>query len=180
MFAEPKLLRFLESEGIVESMNKEQRQEVINSLPSAVFNGGAIEDSIELLISQVHDRWAVPRGWWNDLDTQEFLGCDYVGPDGRPSGQQPKGSKNYGHINSLFVTELSEAYEGFRKSQMSDKIPDFTALEEELADAIIRIVDAAGGMNLRLSEALAAKMVYNHARPDHRPENRRKEDGKKT
>lgn len=165
---------------MAESLNQQQRQAVINTLPSSVYNGAAIEHAVNELVKQVHDCWAIPRGWWHDLHTKEFLGCAYVGEDGRPSGQKPKGSKSYGDQNSLFHAELSEAYEGYRKNQMSDKIPEFTAVEEELADTLIRILDTAGGMNLRLAEAFAAKMVYNHYRPDHRPENRLKDDGKKT
>jgi NTP pyrophosphatase (non-canonical NTP hydrolase) len=138
------------------------------------------QEAIALLVNLVHRDWCVPKGWWNDIHTGEYLGCNYVGPDGKPSGEKPKGSKSYGDINSLIGTELSEAYEGFRKDAMSDKIPEFTAVEEELADALIRIVDAAGGMNLRLAEAFVAKMAYNHHRPDHEVANRKLEGGKKT
>ena len=164
----------------MKSLNKEERQAVIDTLPSSVFDGGVIETAVNSLVQQVHDKWATPRGWWNDLHTGEPLGCVYVNEDGMLTGEKPKGSKSYGDQNSLFHAELSEAYEGYRKNQMSDKIPDFTAVEEELADTLIRILDTAGGMNLRLAEAFAAKMVYNHYRPDHSPENRLKADGKKT
>lgn len=65
----------------------------------------------------------------------------------------------------LQVTELAEACEWDRKGNpKSDHIPDFTGIEEELADAVIRICDMAGGMGLNLPSALIAKMQYNQNR----------------
>jgi NTP pyrophosphatase (non-canonical NTP hydrolase) len=66
----------------------------------------------------------------------------------------------------LMVTEISEAIEGRRHGDPpSDKIPEFTAQEEELADTIIRIMDYATSRELRVAEALVAKMAYNEGRP---------------
>ena len=47
----------------------------------------------------------------------------------------------------------------------SEHIPDFTGVEEELADVIIRILDYSAARNLRLWEAVRAKMAYNETRP---------------
>jgi NTP pyrophosphatase (non-canonical NTP hydrolase) len=65
----------------------------------------------------------------------------------------------------LVVTELAEACEGDRKQMESDKIPDFTALEEELADALVRIFHMGGKYDLRLGPAFIAKMQMNFTRP---------------
>lgn len=65
----------------------------------------------------------------------------------------------------LVVTELAEACEGDRKHAESDKIPGFTAVEEELADALVRIFHMAGKYKLRLGEAFNAKMLVNLQRP---------------
>lgn len=100
-------------------------------------------------------------GWWTDLET----------------GEERK--KPVPEALMLIVTEVSEAMEGWRKGLASDKIEGFTALEEELADALIRICDFAGGYELRLAEAVAAKLRYNATRADHKPENRRKTGGKR-
>ena len=43
----------------------------------------------------------------------------------------------------------------------NDKCPGFSDLEVELADAVIRILDLAGGANLRVAEALIAKHTFN-------------------
>lgn len=64
----------------------------------------------------------------------------------------------------LIVTELSEGVEGIRKDLPSDKIAGFTSEEEEMADALIRILDYAGGFNLRLGAAFEAKLAYNASR----------------
>ena len=65
----------------------------------------------------------------------------------------------------LVVTELGEAAEAIRKPHMDEHCPDFTNYEIELADAVIRIMDIAGGENLDLSGAILAKMAYNKTRP---------------
>lgn len=75
-------------------------------------------------------------------------------------------SDNTGEKIALMHSELSEALEADRKGIASDdKIPDFTGVEAELADTIIRIFDFAGYHNLRLAEALVAKMHVNLERP---------------
>ena len=66
----------------------------------------------------------------------------------------------------LVVSELSEALEAGRNRQdASEKIPEFTALEEEMADAVIRILDMSEHFELRLGEAILAKWEYNKSRP---------------
>jgi hypothetical protein len=52
-------------------------------------------------------------------------------------------------------------------------------VEVELADCIIRILDAAGLWELDVAAALAEKHNYNANREDHKLENRMKEGGKK-
>lgn len=127
---------------------------------------------IDDLVLFVHTDWAVPCGWWTDLKTGEDLTCDY------PAGERPTGSKAVGDQISLIHSEISESYEGHRKNKMDEHCPEFTNFEIELADAMIRILDMAGGLKLRLAEAFKAKMEYNASRADHKPENRRKEGGK--
>lgn len=72
----------------------------------------------------------------------------------------------------LCVSELSEAMEGHRKDLMDDHLPDRKMLEVELADAVIRIFDMAGGLNLDIAGAISEKLIYNTTREDHKPENR--------
>ena len=45
-----------------------------------------------------------------------------------------------------------------------DKVKEYTGVEAELADAIIRICDLAAGRKWRVFEAMAAKMQYNTTR----------------
>lgn len=52
-------------------------------------------------------------------------------------------------------------------------------VEVELADAVIRIFDLAGGMGYDLAGALFEKLEYNKTRLDHKLENRNKSNGKK-
>ncbi len=46
-----------------------------------------------------------------------------------------------------------------------DKLPEFLNVEVELADAIIRIMDAAKERDWRVAEAVVAKAEYNKTRP---------------
>lgn len=74
-------------------------------------------------------------------------------------------SDNTGEKIALMHSELSEALEADRHGTQSDKIPGFTGVEEELADTLIRILDFAGHHELRLTEAVFAKLHYNLTRP---------------
>lgn len=61
--------------------------------------------------------------------------------------------------------EISEALEAVRLGNKNDdKLPDFSAVEVELADAVIRIMGIAGYKNLRVAEAIIEKIKYNSTR----------------
>ena len=79
----------------------------------------------------------------------------------------------------LVHSEISESLEGFRKGIMDDHLPHRACAEVELADALIRIFDLAGALDMDLGGALVEKLQYNQNRADHKPENRAKEGGKK-
>ncbi len=79
----------------------------------------------------------------------------------------------------LVHSEISEALEGFRKGLMDDKLPHRTAIEVELADAIIRIGDIAAFLGLDMDGAIKEKVAVNAVRKDHKPEARQGVGGKK-
>lgn len=107
---------------------------------------------------------AARSGWWTDMKT------------GLPFNRE---EVNVPEKLMLIVSEVAEAMEGARKGLKDDHLPHRDMLEVELADAVIRILDLAGFLELDLAGAMVEKLSHNQNRADHKLENRRKEGGKK-
>ena len=72
---------------------------------------------------------------------------------------------NDGERMALIHAEISEALEALRDGNpSSSKIIEFSSLEEELADAVIRIMDYSFGKDLDVAGAIIAKIEYNQSR----------------
>lgn len=72
--------------------------------------------------------------------------------------------RNPGEMIALMHSELSEGLEALRKGLMSDHIPTYHGIEEELADTIIRIMDFAEYNQLKVASAIEAKIKFNETR----------------
>ncbi len=80
---------------------------------------------------------AIAKGWWD-------------------------AERNDGEMIALMHAELSEALEALRHGNPpDDHIPEFRGTEAEMADVVIRIMDYGKARNLRIAEAIEAKMAYN-------------------
>lgn len=126
-----------------------------------------IVHNVAALVATCHGA-AQSAGWWTDLAT----GADLT------TRRDEKPRRNVGEMLMLIVSEVAEAMEGARKNLPDDKLPHRPMLEVELADALIRICDMAGGLGMDLAGAVAEKLEYNARREDHRPESRRAAGGK--
>ncbi len=74
-------------------------------------------------------------------------------------------AKNDAEMIALMHSELSEALEAMRNGNPSDdKVPEFSGVEAELADVVIRIMDYAQFRKLRVAEAIVAKHQMNQTR----------------
>ena len=126
--------------------------------------------AIETLQRKIH-QGNVDAGWWTDLDTLQSLAeeCRIRTRFGKALVAEKL---------ALIHSEISEAMEGARKNLMDDKLPHRKMIEVELADALIRILDLAGALQLDLAGAVQEKMAYNAVRVDHKVENRKAEGGK--
>jgi len=65
---------------------------------------------------------------------------------------------------SLVVTEISEAIEHIRNDRRAFDDSWKETLEEEIADAMIRILDFCGMFNINIEKYIMAKMEYNKNR----------------
>lgn len=126
--------------------------------------------SIKKLQQEVHDSNAV-AGWWTDLTS----GLNLV-EEARLGTRL--GKAIVAEKLCLIHSEVSEAMEGARKNLPDDKLPHRPMIEVELADAVIRILDLCGALNLDLDGAIKEKREYNAKREDHKIENRKAAGGK--
>lgn len=122
-----------------------------------MLDGIGIEQAINMMTKHVH---GLNRRWWQDVHTGEPI------------------KRNMGEMLCLVHSEISEAMEGHRKKMMDDHLPNRPMIEVELADAVIRIFDIAGGSGFDLGGAIREKLEYNAKRKDHTAEARREANGK--
>lgn len=138
----------------------------MNDNPKVSYDFPGIRDGARVLQFTCHEL-AKKSGWWNCPVTGEPSTPEYI--------QQTMVPQKLLLIHS----EISEACEGHRKDTMDTHLPHRKAIEVELADALIRIFDLGGALNLDLGGAMAEKMVYNMQRADHKPEARAAANGKR-
>lgn len=99
-----------------------------------------LSETINHFSSYVHEM-AVSKGWYNDPQRDLERLC-------------------------LIHSEVSEACEGVRHGNPPDEhCPDFSSVEIELADAMIRICDFAKFKGWNIGGAVASKVEFNSTRP---------------
>ena len=113
--------------------------------------------TIKELMIESHQT-AVEKGFWTDQIYE-------IGKPNIVVAEQPK-NRNDGELIALMHSELSEALEALRHNNPpSEHVPEFTSVEEEMADLAIRLGDFCEARAIRLEEAIKAKMKFNKTRP---------------
>lgn len=103
-----------------------------------------------------------------NLNTQFYDGWNFVA-DHIAAYSKEKGwakeDRNPGELIALMHSELSEALEALRHGNPDDQqCPGFKNVEIELADCIIRIMDASKAKGWNVGAAILAKVRFNDTR----------------
>jgi NTP pyrophosphatase (non-canonical NTP hydrolase) len=106
------------------------------------YNSQPFVDEIRELSKKIHAN-AVEHGFWESPEVS-----------------------NFGLKIALIHSEVSEALEAHREGNSpSPTLPQFSWTEEELADAMIRILDLAENKGFDLGNAILSKHNFNCTRP---------------
>lgn len=123
----------------IDQMNEQKADGSTKVLISLMHTEEDFESSFGDVQRCVHQN-AIDHGWW-------------------------EGERNDGELISLIHAELSECLEALREGNPeSEKIPGFCHAVEELADAVIRIMDMDEARGWGLAGAIIAKGKYNIGR----------------
>lgn len=134
----------------------------INIDPSSpTYEENEFISAIAWAMDEIHD-WAHRKGFWAD---QVWLAKLIKEGGGTIEDIDRLNLAFTAEKDMLVVTELAEAVEGYRcGNPPDDKVEEYTSEEAEMADTLIRLLDRAKARNLRLGEAVVAKMRYNETR----------------
>ena len=103
------------------------------------MNNEEIKKAFEAVAQDINTT-AVAKGWWDR-------------------------ERNDGEMIALIHSELSEALEALRNGNPpDDKIPEYTGVEAEMADVLIRLFDISWARGWRVIDAMLAKMEMNKTR----------------